>query len=310
MQLKKPLLIGSGLFVTGALIMGFSYGQANLNVTWQRQGPKLIKIRQQHQVFKQGDQIKHLVVDAQQETIKIQTGAEWAVDKVSIDGRQASASQKGATLTVKAPKGNVNDHFLFAFDRQGVGDDDDNVVITVPKNYRLANLTLKTTDGGIRVNDLTAQATTVLSQDGGVAFDNFAGDHLEGQTADGRLRLDNVTLKTLTVKGRDSSVYGKHLALQTASAIDLRDGRVDLDQVQAPGYNLQASADGHVSLNQGSDYNGHHDGADNDADYEVHVDGKTKAHQITQGDANQALSILVRDGEVKVNQLGHGKEED
>lgn len=315
MKLKKPLLIGSGFLLTGALMMGFSYGQANLNVTWQRRGPRLVQIRQHHQAFKQDVTIKNLVVDARQQNVKIQTGAEWAVDKVAIDGHQAQVQQQGQTLTIKAPQGDLNHHFLFSFDQQGLNDDDDNVVITVPKNYRLDELTLKTLDGGIRVNDLMAQQTTIDSQDGGVAFDNFAGDQLKAQTADGRLRLDNVTLRTLTIAGRDSSIYGRHLALQTASKIDLRDGKVDLDQAQAPGFKLQASADGQVTLNQGTDYNGHNDGTDSDtltgeADFEVHVDGKTKARQITQGDADQALAILVRDGSVKVDQLGHGKGQD
>lgn len=307
-KLKKPLIVGGVIAVTGTIMMIGSVNQANFDFSWDK-GVKLVDVQKSEQSFKN---VKNLNVNAGAGVIRIEEGAEWSVTAWGVDGEKATATQKGDTLSVEAIKdeGLLRGAFFStpeAFEYSAK--------ITVPSGTKIENLNLTMDDGGVIIDGISAKNTKITSGRGGANLREFTGDVLSMTTKDGRLSLDDVSLKSMKVTGRDASIYGSFLKVTDESQIELRDGNVNISAVDVPGLNLETSKQesAFAYVTQLSEDEAYEDPTKPFSDYEFGLDmddkkavDKARKAQVkaknqkkyTKGNQDKALNIVVRDGQI------------
>lgn len=309
-KLKKPLILGGTIFAVGAVMMVGTVSQANFDFGWDK-GVKLVDVKKSEETFKG---VKNVNINANSGMIRIVEGSEWAVTTWAVDGKKATAKQNGDTLNVEAVKDESLLRGAFFSTPEAF---EYSAKITVPKGTKIENLNLAADDGGFLVEGIDAKNIKATSGRGGLNISDGTADSLEMTTKDGRLAMSDLTLKNLKVTGRDASVYGSYLTVTEKSDITLRDGNVNVNRVKAPGLNLNTGKfdEAYVFITKYSENDQTLDDAypdydvDNDMSLqdEKEIAAARKAQEkaknqkkYTKGNQDKALSITVRDGQIKL----------
>lgn len=316
-KLKKPLIIGGAIAAAGTIMMIGTAAQANFDFGWDK-GVKLVNVKKSEEAFKG---VKNINLNANSGMIRIEEGSEWSVTSWAVDGQKATAKQNGDTLTVEAVKDESILRGAFFSTPEAF---EYSAKITVPSGTKIENLNLTADDGGFVIQGVDAKKIKATSGRGGVNISEGLVDSFEMTTKDGRLSMNDMSLKTLNVTGRDAYVYGSFVKVADASKVELRDGNVNLSSVEAPGLNLQTgkyehafayvttSSEDEAYMDEKSPYY--------DGDLELNTDDAKAIEKIrkeqekaknqkkyTKGNQDKALTMIVRDGTIKLYDMSNEK---
>lgn len=246
--MKRTTKIAIILTVLGAILMFIGWWNHGAKSVMWSNNPRGFRVVRHSRMAYQPGAYDRIVVDAQA-PVTIKSGDTNRVSVSYLDnaqGRPTATVSKG-TLTVRGGKQTKRmSHAMIGFD------DDDysngGVLITVPRDKELTDITVKRENSGISLRDLRVKQVTLTSTDDLSLMRLTIQKKLTVNAQDGDIWVNDVQAGqlNLTADNGDVGISNSRLA-STNNRVDAGDGDVRLSRSKLGGGRISAS-DGDIHL--------------------------------------------------------------
>lgn len=243
MKLKQFLLIGSGLMLFGGILAAGTYtAGAQKTIVWEN-GPKLLEMQEHTEKFK-ANEIKKLVIQAENQEIKIRQGIDFEVTTRYEKSDAPKIDLKNQTLAIRA-QGQPEYPVQLSLE-----ENQPQITITVPKEMSLSDVTIESSNSRLTMTDIATKNLTVDAYaNSWLSFIGLTTDSVTAKDQFGSLDFSRLKTKKGNFTGEGSNFYFYDSALTESSTIVAKNGSVQLTDLAVPGYQLTLIGDSTFQMN-------------------------------------------------------------
>lgn len=272
--MKKYYIITSIVLFIGMVMTGVGFVNGGLKNIELRDGHVAVADYGDEDVTKTVKPFKKLVIDTQDDNVKILYGDKYSVKTTGFENKEATINSSNDTLE-------VTHH-----NRDGeigvtlIPSDEDGIEITIPRNTKLDDVKIDSQSGMLDINDDLVSVLKVRASDTSV-------------------NLNNVKLKSTSFIDVNDGDINAHNSKFTDTSITNADGDMNFQQVDFHGHNNLSTTDGDINITQLADVGIIFNGGE---DSEITYQGRESHGTFKQNETNSNLiNISAQDGDVEIH---------
>ncbi|WP_165005743.1 DUF4097 family beta strand repeat-containing protein [Enterococcus sp. ZJ1668] len=239
MKLKYFLITGISLMFVGGILAGITYNAgAQKSLAWEN-GPKLLDIAQE---TKKIDDVEQIMIHAEYQQVTIKRGLNFEVAMSYEKAERPQLTVKNKRLSIIANK--KPHHAMIDLD-----DAEAELTITIPKDIKLSELQIESSNSAIEIDELTSQNVVLNTYDGWATIKELTADSLIADDKLGAFSLISSNIQSMKASASDSRFYLTRLDQGSSGTVDMQNSQLTLHEMETGGYDIQLEGDSRIERN-------------------------------------------------------------
>lgn len=281
-KLRTVVIVGLIATVIGIIVglIGWYGNHQKLDNVNYSHGFKIVKYQKRNDY--QINDFKKLDLQVQDADVEIKRGDHLKLETNLPDQQKLTVDQNNDTLSINSNR--------FDFAGIGVNEENTHITLTVPNDYSLSELKVMMSEGTLKINHLKVDdKTQIQNEDGGIILNDVNFNQSTVTNNDGGIRLMGGNFNQISLRNDDGALRTVNAKFTGENHIWVRDGSIVLSKLND---NLQTqleTQDGHLTI----DYDDVITQKENQGDNEI--------EKSTLGnDENNKLIVRNIDGSIRV----------